>query len=107
MHHTFGHYRHLPGRFDAPNLSGEMQVSIDLRAVAYKTELNVTQEGIPESIPEEFCYLGWQESLEMLARVVEPDILDNRQFLIKILVIRCITNLKHRRVTICQNKQKT
>jgi uncharacterized protein YndB with AHSA1/START domain len=64
-------------RFDDPNLPGEMQVSIDLRAVACGTELNITQEGIPESIPEEFCHLGWQESLEMLARVVEPDIPDN------------------------------
>jgi uncharacterized protein YndB with AHSA1/START domain len=64
-------------RFDDPNLPGEMQVSIDLRAVACGTELNITQEGIPESILEEFCYLGWQESLEMLARVVEPDIPDN------------------------------
>ena len=64
-------------RFDDPNLPGEMQVSIDLRAVACGTELNITQEGIPASIPEEFCYLGWQESLEMLARVVEPDIPDN------------------------------
>jgi uncharacterized protein YndB with AHSA1/START domain len=64
-------------RFDDPNLPGEMQVSIDLRAVACGTELNITQEGIPDSIPEEFCYLGWQESLEMLARVVEPDIPDN------------------------------
>jgi uncharacterized protein YndB with AHSA1/START domain len=64
-------------RFDDPNLPSEMQVSIDLRAVACGTELNITQEGIPDSIPEEFCYLGWQESLEMLARVVEPDIPDN------------------------------
>jgi uncharacterized protein YndB with AHSA1/START domain len=64
-------------RFDDPNLPGEMQVSIDLRAVACGTELNITQEGIPESIPAEFCYLGWQESLKMLARVVEPDIPDN------------------------------
>jgi uncharacterized protein YndB with AHSA1/START domain len=61
-------------RFDDPNLPGEMQVSIDLRAVACGTELNIIQEGIPASIPQEFCYLGWQESLEMLARVVEPDI---------------------------------
>jgi uncharacterized protein YndB with AHSA1/START domain len=64
-------------QFDDPNLPGEMQVSIDLRVVACGTELNITQAGIPESIPEEFCYLGWQESLEMLARVVEPDIPDN------------------------------
>jgi uncharacterized protein YndB with AHSA1/START domain len=67
--------RHID-RFDDPNLPGEMQVSIDLRAVACGTELNITQEGIPESIPEAFCYLGWQESLEMLARVVEPEIPD-------------------------------
>ena len=64
-------------RFDDPNLSGEMHVSIDLRAVACGTELKIIQEGIPESIPEEFCYLGWQESLKMLAHVVEPDIPDN------------------------------
>ena len=70
------HIRHTD-RFDDPNLPGEMQVSIDLRAIACGTELNITQEGIPAAIPEEFCYLGWQESLEMLARVVEPDIPDN------------------------------
>jgi uncharacterized protein YndB with AHSA1/START domain len=64
-------------RFDDPNLPGEMQVSIDLVAVACGTELNVTQEGIPAAIPTEFCYLGWQESLKMLARVVEPEIPDN------------------------------
>jgi uncharacterized protein YndB with AHSA1/START domain len=64
-------------KFDDPNLPGEMHVSIDLRAVACGTELNITQGGIPAAIPEEFCYLGWQESLEMLARVVEPDIPDN------------------------------
>jgi uncharacterized protein YndB with AHSA1/START domain len=64
-------------QFDDPNLPGEMHVSIDLRAVACGTELNIIQEGIPAAIPEEFCYLGWQESLEMLARVVEPDIPDN------------------------------
>lgn len=64
-------------QFDDPNLPGEMQVAIDLRSVACGTELNITQEGTPESIPEELCYLGWQESLKMLARVVEPDIPDN------------------------------
>ena len=63
--------------FDDPNLPGEMRVSIDLKAVICGTELVVLQEEIPSSIPVEFCYLGWQESLKMLARVVEPDIPDN------------------------------
>ena len=64
-------------RFDDPNLPGEMQVTIELRPVMCGTELSITQEGIPAVIPTEFCYLGWQESLEMLARVVEPNIPDN------------------------------
>ena len=64
-------------QFDDPNLPGEMSVSIDLSTVACGTELSVVQEGIPPAIPVEFCYLGWQESLEMLARLVEPDIPDN------------------------------
>jgi len=64
-------------RFDDPNLPGEMRVSIELGSVACGTELRITQEGIPAAIPVEFCYLGWQESLEMLARLVEPDIPDN------------------------------
>jgi uncharacterized protein YndB with AHSA1/START domain len=64
-------------QFDDPDLPGEMLVSVDLKQVACGTELNIVQEGIPPSIPVEFCYLGWQESLEMLARVVEPDIPDN------------------------------
>jgi len=63
--------------FDDPNLPGEMLVSIDFKAVACGTELDIVQEGIPASIPVEFCYLGWQESLKMLARVVEPYIPDN------------------------------
>jgi len=63
-------------RFDDPNLPGVMQTSIELRAVACGTELNVVQEGIPDAIPTEFCYLGWQESLEHLARLVEPEIKD-------------------------------
>jgi uncharacterized protein YndB with AHSA1/START domain len=63
-------------RFDDPKLPGEMLVSIDLRSVACGTELNIVQEGIPSAIPVEFCYLGWQESLKMLARVVEPEIPD-------------------------------
>jgi uncharacterized protein YndB with AHSA1/START domain len=65
--------RHID-QFDDPNLPGEMMVTINLKAVACGTELDVIQEGIPPAIPVEFCYLGWQESLEMLARVVEPEI---------------------------------
>lgn len=63
-------------RFDDPNLSGEMTVSVTLRAVACGTELQIVQEGIPEVIPAEMCYLGWQESLEQLAALVEPEIPD-------------------------------
>ena len=63
-------------RFDDPKLPGEMLVSIDLKSVACGTELNIVQEGIPSAIPVEFCYLGWQESLKMLARIVEPEIPD-------------------------------
>ncbi len=61
-------------RFDDPNLKGAMDVTISLRAVACGTELSIVQEGIPDVIPVEMCYLGWQESLEQLARLVEPDI---------------------------------
>lgn len=61
-------------RFDDPNLPGDMQTTITLRAVSCGTELNVVQEGIPEVIPPEMCCLGWQESLEQLARLVEPQI---------------------------------
>jgi uncharacterized protein YndB with AHSA1/START domain len=60
--------------FDDPNLPGEMVTTVTLRAVSCGTELNVVQEGIPEMIPAEQCYLGWQESLEYLARLVEPEI---------------------------------
>ena len=63
-------------KFDDPNLPGEMQVTISLKKVACGTELEITQEGIPSSIPLEFCYLGWQESLSLLANLVEPDIPD-------------------------------
>ncbi len=63
-------------RFDDPGLPGEMQVTVALRAVACGTELSVTQQGIPDAIPAEFCYLGWQESLAQLAQLVEPDIPD-------------------------------
>lgn len=63
-------------KFDDPKLPGEMVTSVTLRAVSCGTELNVVQEGIPEAIPPEFCYLGWQESLEHLVRLVEPEIPD-------------------------------
>jgi uncharacterized protein YndB with AHSA1/START domain len=62
--------------FDDPNLPGQMQVTITLREVACGTELHIVQAGIPAVIPVEFCYLGWQESLSMLAHVVEPEIPD-------------------------------
>ncbi len=61
-------------RFDDPNLPGTLEVTVSLLAVACGTELNVTQSGIPEAIPLEMCYLGWQESLLQLAALVEPDI---------------------------------
>jgi uncharacterized protein YndB with AHSA1/START domain len=60
--------------FDDPNLPGQMITTVELKAVSCGTELNVVQEGIPEAIPPEMCYLGWQESLEHLARLVEPEI---------------------------------
>jgi len=61
-------------KFDDPNLPGEMQVTITLKKVVVGTELNVVQEGVPDVIPVEACYLGWQQSLENLAKLVEPDI---------------------------------
>jgi uncharacterized protein YndB with AHSA1/START domain len=63
-------------RFDDPNLPGTMQVTVSLRAVACGTEVSIVQEGVPEVIPVEMCYLGWQESLEQLARLVNPEIPD-------------------------------
>jgi uncharacterized protein YndB with AHSA1/START domain len=63
-------------KFDDPNLPGEMTTTVSLKKVSAGTELNVTQEGIPEAIPAEMCYLGWQESLEKLAKLVEPEIPD-------------------------------
>jgi uncharacterized protein YndB with AHSA1/START domain len=63
-------------RFDDANLPGEMQVTVSLRQVSCGTELSIVQEGIPEVIPVEMCYLGWQESLLQLARLVEPQIPD-------------------------------
>lgn len=62
--------------FDDPGLPGRMQVEVDVRAVACGTELSIVQSGIPAAIPVEFCDLGWQESLEQLARLVEPEIPD-------------------------------
>ncbi|MCA0239676.1 MAG: SRPBCC family protein [Proteobacteria bacterium] len=61
-------------RFDDPNLPGELQVTVSLRPVIGGTELAVTQAGIPDAIPLEMCYLGWQESLAQLATLVEPEI---------------------------------
>ncbi|RCV86801.1 SRPBCC family protein [Billgrantia montanilacus] len=62
--------------FDDPNLAGEMQATITFKAVSCGTEVNIVQEGIPDNIPAEACYLGWQESLILLAKLVEPDIPD-------------------------------
>jgi uncharacterized protein YndB with AHSA1/START domain len=61
-------------RFDDPNLPGLLQVTVTLTPVLCGTELNIVQEGIPDAIPVEMCYLGWQESLEQLAALVEPEI---------------------------------
>ncbi|CAG4882665.1 conserved protein of unknown function [Georgfuchsia toluolica] len=63
-------------KFDDAKLPGEMLTTVELRAVVCGTEMTVVQEGIPEAIPPEFCYLGWQESLDHLARLVEPEIPD-------------------------------
>jgi uncharacterized protein YndB with AHSA1/START domain len=64
-------------RFDTPNLPGEMITTVKLNAVTCGTELSITQEGIPEAIPTEMCYLGWQESIEKLIKLVEPQIPDD------------------------------
>ena len=61
-------------KFDDPNLPGAMQVTVTLKKVSVGTEINITQEGIPDVIPAEACYLGWQESLTQLAMLVEPEI---------------------------------
>ena len=83
--HTFGgtylelvpHERiRYSDKFDDPNLPGEMQVTIVLKPVFCGTELKITQEGVPAVIPAEACYLGWQESLTLLAQLVEPEIPD-------------------------------
>ena len=62
--------------FDDPNLPGQMSVTVTLRKVSCGTELSIVQEGIPEAIPAEMCYLGWQESLVQLVRLVDPEITD-------------------------------
>jgi uncharacterized protein YndB with AHSA1/START domain len=81
--HSFGgKYLELePGKrvrytdvFDDPNLPGEMTVTVDLKQVSVGTDVSIVQEGIPDAIPAEACYLGWQESLRNLARLVEPEI---------------------------------
>ncbi|MDS7594683.1 SRPBCC family protein [Agrobacterium tumefaciens] len=81
--HSFGgtYLELLPGErlvytdsFDDPNLPGEMKVTVNLNAVASGTEVNIEQQGIPDLIPPDACYLGWQESLRKLAKLVEPDI---------------------------------
>jgi uncharacterized protein YndB with AHSA1/START domain len=83
--HSFGgEYRELvpnerlrySDKFDDPNLPGEMETTVVLRKVSCGTDVTITQEGIPEVIPAEMCYLGWQESLAQLATLVEPVIPD-------------------------------
>jgi uncharacterized protein YndB with AHSA1/START domain len=63
-------------KFDDPNLPGEMTTTIWMKKVSVGTDLKIVQEGIPSAIPAEMCYLGWQESLEKLAKLVEPEIPD-------------------------------
>jgi uncharacterized protein YndB with AHSA1/START domain len=81
--HSFGgeYLELVPGerlrytdKFDDPNLPGEIMVTVTLKPVSCGTELHVVQEGLPEVIPLEMCYLGWQESLMQLAHLVEPEI---------------------------------
>jgi uncharacterized protein YndB with AHSA1/START domain len=60
--------------FDDPNMPGEMQVTVTLKAVSCGTDIDIVQEGIPDMIPTEMCYLGWQDSLRNLAKLVEPEI---------------------------------
>jgi uncharacterized protein YndB with AHSA1/START domain len=61
-------------KFEDPNLPGDIQVTVTLKKVSVGTELSVVQEGLPDAIPTEACYLGWQESLRNLARLIEPEI---------------------------------
>jgi uncharacterized protein YndB with AHSA1/START domain len=83
--HSFGgkYLEMVPGqklkytdKFDDANLPGEMQVTVTFNKVSVGTELNIVQEGVPAVIPTEACYLGWNESLEKLAKLVEPNIPD-------------------------------
>jgi Activator of Hsp90 ATPase homolog 1-like protein len=61
-------------KFDDPKLPGEMQTTVSLKKVSCGTEVNIVQEGIPEAIPPEACYLGWQESLTLLTQLIEAEI---------------------------------
>ena len=61
-------------RFDDPNMPGELQVTVTMKKVSCGTELNIVQEGVPDVIPPEACYLGWQESLALLAQLVETEV---------------------------------
>ncbi|WP_105385752.1 SRPBCC family protein [Neorhizobium alkalisoli] len=81
--HSFGgeYLELVPGqrlrytdKFDDPNLPGEMEVTVTLKKVSVGTEVDIVQAGVPDVIPAEACYLGWQESLRNLAKLVEPDI---------------------------------
>ena len=81
--HSFGgtYIELVPGErlvytdsFDDPNMPGEMRVTVTLKAVSVGTEINIEQGGVPDVVPPEACYLGWQESLYKLARLVEPEI---------------------------------
>jgi uncharacterized protein YndB with AHSA1/START domain len=63
-------------KFDDPNLPGDIQVAVTLKKVSCGTELSIVQEGVPDVIPAEACYLGWQESLVLLAKLVEAEIPD-------------------------------
>lgn len=83
--HSFGgeYLEFVPGeelvytdKFDDPNMPGEMKVTVTLKGVSCGTEMTIVQEGIPDMIPLESCYLGWQESLRKFAKLVEPDIQD-------------------------------
>lgn len=81
--HSFGgEYRELvpkervryTDKFDDPNLANEMNVTVTLKQVSCGTDMNIEQAGVPDVIPAEACYLGWQQSLQNLARLVEPEI---------------------------------
>jgi len=81
--HSFGgtYLELVPGerlrytdKFDDPNLPGEIHVTVTLKQVICCTEISIVQEGIPDAIPVEMCYLGWQDSLRNLAKLVEPEI---------------------------------